>query len=76
MSDRGFQASTSCQWHVIYPHGDRGRLAIAQVRDYEMDDWDIASRESFIFEYDARDHMIKLAKRHDLHYKGRQSYLD
>lgn len=73
--DRGFQASYSCPWMVIYPRGDRSRLAIAQVRDYEKEDWDLASRETFIYEYDARDYKDQLAAENGLSGGGR-AYLD
>lgn len=73
--DRGFQASYSCPWMVIYPRGDRKRLDIAQVRDYEKDEWDLASRETFIYEYDARDYMQELAAENNLRGSG-PAYLD
>lgn len=73
--DRGFQASYSCPWMVIYPRGDRSRLDIAQVRDYEKDEWDLASRETFIYEYDARDYMQELAAENGKGHSG-PAYLD
>ncbi len=63
-------------WMVIYPRGDRSRLSIAQVRDYEKDEWALASRQTFEEENDARDYMIKLATANGLPYKGQTFYLD
>jgi hypothetical protein len=73
--DRGFEASYSCPWMVIYPRGNRDSLDIAQVRDYEKGDWDLASRETFVFEYDARDYMNQLARENGLRGSG-PAYLD
>ena len=72
---RGFEASYSCPWMVIYPGGNRKCLDIAQVRDYEKRDWDLASRETFIYEYDARDYMEELAAENGLRGSG-PAYLD
>ena len=74
-TDRGFHASYSCPWMVIYPRGNRSRLDIAQVRDYEKDDWDLASLQTFLYEFDARDYMLELADRHGLRHSG-PAYLD
>lgn len=73
--DRGWKASYSCPWMVIFPRGDRTRLDIAQVRDYEREDWDIASRETFIYEYDAREYMQELARENNKGFSG-PAYLD
>lgn len=75
-TDRGFEASYSCPWMVIYPCGNRSSLDIAQVRDYQKDEWDLASRQTFIFEYDARDYAIELSEKHNLNYSGRHRFLD
>jgi hypothetical protein len=63
-------------WRVIYPCGDRRRLAIAQVRDYEESDWDIASRQEFSDEEECREYMVTLAEDNNLEYEGQQRYLD
>jgi hypothetical protein len=73
--DRGFKASHSCPWMVIYPRGNRSCLDIAQVRDYEKDEWDLASRETFIYEYDAQEYMRELAKENGLRNAG-PAFLD
>jgi hypothetical protein len=63
-------------WRVIYPKGNRKKLAIAQVYDYEVSDWDIASSQTFDHEWEAQEHMETLAKKHNLRYKGDQALLD
>ena len=73
--DRGFRGSYTCPWMVIYPRGDRSQLEIAQVRDYQKGEWDLASRETFIYEYDARDYMVELARENNLR-GGGPAYLD
>lgn len=72
---RGFEASYSCPWMIIYPRGDRTRLDVAQVQDYEKDEWDLASRETFIFEYDAREYMNELASENGIRSPG-PAFLD
>lgn len=72
---RGFEASYSCPWMVIYPRGNRRSLDIAQVRDYEKCDWDLASHETFIYEYDAREYMQELARENGLQGSG-PAFLD
>lgn len=72
---RGFQANTACPWMIVYPAGNRSWLAIAQVRDYQKSEWDLASPREFEFEYDARDYMIELADRLELRYEGQRAYL-
>ena len=72
---RGFIGSWGCPWMVVYS-GSRRCLAIAQVRDFQQDEWDLASTHTFLAEYDARDYMIELAERHGLRYEGQKAYLD
>lgn len=43
----------SSSYRVIYPKGDRSKLTVAQVFDYETSDWDIASRHEYVDEEDA-----------------------
>jgi len=63
-------------WRVIYPSGNRRKLSIAQVRDYEADDWDLASRREFDDEEECRQYMIELAEDHGLEYEGQHKFLD
>ena len=66
-------------WYIIYPCGDRTRLAIAQVRDYEKSDWDIAYPygfdDSHAGQEEARDKMAELGNKHGLRYPGQHAYL-
>lgn len=75
-NDKGFEGSWSCPWMIIYPCGNRNSLDVAQVRDYQRDEWDLASRQTFIYENEARDYMKELGERHGLHYDGQTAYLD
>ena len=62
---------------VIYPRGNRSKLAVAQVRDYEREEWALASRRTFGDDREAAvEYMIELADRHGLSYEGQQHYLD
>jgi hypothetical protein len=40
-------------YRVVYPKGDRSKLTVAQGVDYEVSDWDIASRHEYQDEEDA-----------------------
>ena len=40
-------------YRVVYPKGDRSKLTVAQVEDYEVSDWSIASRHEYFEEEDA-----------------------
>lgn len=52
---------------VIYPRGDRTKLSVAQVRDYETDQWALASRRNFGDDADAAwAHCYALAEEHGL----------
>lgn len=67
-------------WRIIYPGGDRTRLSMALVFDYEENDWDLASQRRFQFEEESecREYMIELAHKNDLRYDGdnNSAYLD
>lgn len=51
---------------VIYPRGDRSKLDVAYVRDYEKDEWDLASRREFDSEEEAKEYALELANQHGL----------
>lgn len=72
---RGNPAPDYQPWRIIYPRGDRSRLSIAMVMDYEEDEWDIASHEHFVYEFDARDYARELAAENNLAADG-PAYLD
>lgn len=65
---------------IVYPSGDRSRLCVRQVRDYEKSDWALASRQEFPNtdegEQEANEYMRELASRNGLSYEGQQHYLD
>ncbi|MFZ3583387.1 hypothetical protein ACOI1H_14610 [Loktanella sp. DJP18] len=68
-------------YRVIYPRRDRTKLAVAHVRDYEADEWDLASRELFGDDKDAAyAKAYALAVEHGLTVeddrKGHHAYLD
>jgi hypothetical protein len=55
---------------VVYPRGDRQRLIVAQVRSYEMSDWDLASKRQFDDEDECREYMQELAVKNGLFNSG------
>lgn len=63
---------------VIYPRGDRNLLSVAWVRDYQEDEWALASRQVFDDEEEAWEHCRKLAEENGLEVEGdsQQAYLD
>lgn len=63
-------------WMVIYPRGNRKLLDIAQVRDYEKSEWDLASQQEFDDEDECREYMKQLGDRHGIRYDGDTAYLD
>lgn len=68
-------------YRVIYPRHDRKKLSVAQVRDYEADDWDLASRKLFGDDADAAwAHCYALAEEHGLvvedDRRGQHAFLD
>ena len=67
---------------IVYPSGDRSKLSVQQVRDYERNEWALASRELFDNteegKKEAQEYAAELAKKHNLRYDypGKQDYLD
>lgn len=67
---------------IIYPCGDRTMLDIGDVRDYEKDDWALASRREFPYTDEGKQEAIayckELAARHGLKVRisGEHDYLD
>ena len=65
------------EYRIVYPRGDRSRLAVAQVRDYEVDEWALASRRTFGDDEEAAtEYMRELAEEHGLAYEGAHHFLD
>lgn len=64
---------------VVYPNGDQSRLSVAEISyecEYEMSDYDLASREKFDDETAAEEYARTLAKRYKLKLKGVHNILD
>lgn len=61
-------------WRVIFPRGDLNRLDIAEISDYELDDWCIASRKEFVGEVEAHEYMVLLAEKNSLKYPAKRGY--
>jgi hypothetical protein len=63
-------------YRIVYPRGDRTELAVAQVYDWEEDEWDIASAKKFEHREAAADHMVYLAEKHGLNCPRQPKLLD
>lgn len=57
---------THCPYMVIYPRGNRRKLDVAYVRDYEKADWDLASRLCFADEDEAKAYALELSAKHGI----------
>ena len=68
----------SSSYRVVYPKGDRSKLTVAQVFDYETSDWSIASRHEYQEEEDAWKQASFLARHFNKEIIGRTlpDYLD
>jgi len=72
------------QFHIVYPRGDSSKLAVVEIvdaLDYELNDYAVASRNSFDTWEEARDYAKSLAAAHEKDYvpdpiKDKQDYLD
>lgn len=67
------------RWRIVYPRGDKSKLSIALVFDYEEDDYALASRNSYDSEDEAYEYMKELAENHGLKFDRKDSdheYLD
>jgi hypothetical protein len=63
-------------YRIVYPRGDRTELTVAQVYDWEEDEWDIASARKFETRDDANEHMVYLAQKHGLNCPRQPKLLD
>lgn len=54
------------KWMVIYPNGNKNVLSIAEVKDYERDEWSLASLKEYDEEKDAAIHARKLSDKHSI----------
>jgi len=47
---------------IVYPRGDKRRLAFGIMFDYEANEWKIASRQSFPYTIDGQKAALEYAK--------------
>jgi hypothetical protein len=52
------------KWIIVYPCGNRNKIAIAQAYPYEVSEYALASRQSFYSEKEAAEYAIELAETH------------
>jgi hypothetical protein len=66
-------------WIIVYPCGDRSRLAAVQAIDYEKDEYDIAYDywwpDTEEGEKECKEKLEYLADKHGLEVKSRRKYL-
>ena len=58
-------------YHIVYPRGDRSKLSVVEIcagLEYELDDYAVASRETFYDRPSAYEYAISLAKVNRLTY--------
>jgi hypothetical protein len=58
------------QFRVVYPGGDRTKLAVADIWSYEADEYALASRKIFYDEHAANKYARKLAHDNKLKFEG------
>ena len=66
-------------FHIVYSCGDRTRLAVVEIcagMEYELNDYDVASRRSHDTEDEAYQYAKKLASDHNLILESETAYLD
>lgn len=56
----------SYSWMVIYPRGNKNVLDIAEVVDYEKNEWPLASFKEFSTEEEAALYARKLSNKHGI----------
>lgn len=63
-------------WRIIFPKGDRSRLDMAQVYDFEDDDYTLASRNKFGEDEQVQcyEYMIELAKKNNLTFRPKRGH--
>lgn len=70
----------SSKYHIVFPCGDKTKLSVVEIcegLEYELQDYMVASRESFYTKEDASDYAVDLAKKHNLSFnKPDNNYLD
>lgn len=69
-------------YRIIYPKGDRSKLKVVLMFDYEEHEWALASRRSFAQDEqdEACEYAAELAQKHGLQFlderPGQHDYLD
>ena len=56
------------KYHIVYPSGDKSKLAVVEIcegLEYELSDYSLASRQSFVAENEAKAYAKFLAKNND-----------
>lgn len=61
---------------VVFPCGNRNKLEVCYVRDYQEDEWALASRRRFDTEAEAMEYAEELSESHGIPIEGKQYYLD
>lgn len=65
-------------FYLVFPGGDRTRISVVELansRDYELNDYAVASRKNFCDEAEAREYGRELAELHGLVFNN-DGYLD
>lgn len=76
---RDKELPTGKSYRVIFPKGDLSKLSIAEIWDYQKDEWKIASRKIFQVRSEAVAYARDLAKTNQLEFEGNEPedfYLD
>lgn len=67
------------RFHIVYPCGDKTKLSVAEVYPaYEINDYSVASKQSFTEEEEANKYCRQLAKENNLicEINGDNDFLD
>jgi hypothetical protein len=65
-----------CFFIVCYPCGDTSAVAVAEAQDFDVPDYNLASRYYFHDETEANQYAANLARRNGLNFKGDGMLLD
>ena len=69
------------KYYIIFPRGDRTKLSVKLIEDYEVSEYAIASRKNFFYDdggkYEAIEYAKSLAEKFNLSFVGDEhGYLD
>ena len=80
LSDTNAHCNSDSTWIIVYPGGNRKRLAVVEIcsgLEYEKTDYDIASRREFFGDPDgAYEYASSLAEANGLRLEGESALLD